>query len=536
VSADPVDVVVVGSGAAGLTAALAARHRGASVLVLEASDRWGGATGASGGIVWAPNNHHLRSLGLSDSATEAARYIELATPWHSVPHVEAFVAAAPRATRLVETMSPIEFRAIAYPDTFSEREGGKPGGRHLEVTPLACTVGRWDEIMWCGPEPFVAISDLLEVGMHRFGSPVETPSILERISKGLIAGGAGLIAGLLAGCDASGVLRRNRHRVIELSPDHAGVTVTAQTAEGTSTITARHGVIVASGGFEWDAELANRHIPIVAGHPGSPPSGRGDALSLLGALGADMMSLHRSWSWPMIEIPDRTWADGTPKNQLVFSEKLMPHSLWVDERGRRFVNESCHNVALSFDVVDPSSHRRRTQRMWAIVDSQFRDRYTLAGSRPDQALPRNVVSAASIDELATLVDVPAGALVDTVERFNADADRGRDSEFSRGESWYERSMGDPGAPHPNLAALDRPPYYAVEIFAGNVGTKGGARVTPSAQVIDVHGQPMPRIYAAGNAMAAIAGPGMIAGGFTIGNALTWGYIAGSACMSRTTIH
>jgi 3-oxosteroid 1-dehydrogenase len=520
------DVVVIGSGAAGLTAALTAAHAGASTLVLEATSKWGGSTAVSGGLVWAPDNHHVGEQGIEDSREDALAYCLSCAYASEEPRVEAFVDACPQAVRFIEDHSPIEFQAIAYPDTFSERPGGKLA-RHLEARPIdPGHLGPWQDLLWTEDEPHTLMSEILPIGAHVYGLPLDLDTVVERREKGVVTGGAALVVGLLKGVDDAGVERRAGWRVTKILTEGGRVCgVVATDGEATVTIGAR-GVVLATGGFEWDAELTSRLLSTPVTHPVTPPIQHGDGIRLAAGVGAALAHTSDNWSWPAVEVPIHTWGDES-RHHLSFSERYMPHCLWVNAAGKRFVNESSHNASLALGEVDTSRHAPRNIPAWSIMDAQFRTRYQVAGVLPGEPAADWIVEAPTLRELASLIEVDAEELTRTVDRFNGFVRSGVDEDFSRGQSRYEQAMGDPTAPLPNLGTVEAGPFTAVQIHPSTVGTKGGALTNTRAEVVDHDGVPIPGLFAAGNTMAAVFGPGISAGGMTIGNALAWGWLAGA---------
>lgn len=518
------DIVVVGSGAAGLVAALTAAHSGASVLLLEATDRWGGSTAVSGGLVWAPNHHHAAEKGMTDSREDVLVHLRGSPYAREDERVVAFVDAIPHAVRFVEENTPLTFQPIDYPDTFSELPGGKVH-RHLESLPQdPGALGPWQELFWTQDEPHTLMSEILPIGAHVYGLPLDLPSVVDRRKRGLVTGGAALVTGLLTGVDAAGATRRKNARVASLHVEDgrvAGVVLDDGTAIG-----ATRGVVLASGGFEWNDDLKARHLSVPITHPVTPPIQQGDALRLATQAGAALAHTHENWSWPAVEVPRDTWPDGSPRHHLSFSERYMPHCLWVNGEGRRFVNESSHNASLSLGEVDTSAHRPRNLPAWAVMDAQFRGRYQVAGVLPGEDSEDWIVEASTLADLAVLIGVDQASLIEAVGRFNTHAKAGTDPDFGRGETAYERAMGDPTAAYPNLGTVEVGPFSAVSIKPSTVGTKGGVMTDANARAVDHDGIPVPGLYAAGNAMAAVFGPGISGGGMTIGNAVAWGWLAG----------
>jgi succinate dehydrogenase/fumarate reductase flavoprotein subunit len=341
--------------------------------------------------------------------------------------------------------------------------------------------------------------------------------------------GLGLVAGLLRGCRGAGVTLVRGCRVTRLVRDGAGVTgVEARTGNDTIRIAARRGVVLANGGFEWDEGLVARLQGSPPTLPVSPPVNRGDALRLAAAAGAELAHVSESWFWPVLSVPGETWADGSPRPRIMLVERGRPHVIWVNQAGRRFVNESSHNCALALAEVDPGTHGPRNWPAWAVGDAQFRARYPIAGAPAGEPAPEWLVEADTLGELAGRTGIDGRGLEDTVDGFNRMARAGTDDNFGRGWSRYDRGIGDPSAPHPNLGTIERPPFFALRVDRGTVGTKGGPRTDAGARVVGWDGAPIPGLFAAGNAAAAVIGPGTIAPGLTLGLALTWGWIAGTS--------
>jgi succinate dehydrogenase/fumarate reductase flavoprotein subunit len=529
-----VDVVVVGSGGAGLTAALAAAAAGTEVAVLEASARWGGTTAVSGGQVWVPNNHHMAEVGVADSVDDALSYCLDRAPGRDRALIETFVRAAPAMVRFVEAHTPIRFTPMHYPDSFAERPGGKLAGRNLEVAPIEVgDADSWQEELWQPPYPAVLTNDEI-FGLGLTADPRKAPIevIKQRAAAGQVTLGVGLIAGLLRGCGAMGVELVGNCPVRHLLRDKGGtvVGVEAERDGATWRLEARRGVVLANGGFEWDSALATRLLGVPRTHPLSPPVNRGDGLRLAVEAGAELAYPGESWCWPAIQVPGETWSDSEarPRPRLVMGERSLPHVIWVNRAGRRFVNEASHNCALAFADLDPETLSPRNVPAWAVGDAQFRRRYPVAGVMPGQPTPLEwLPEATSVADLAGAIGIEAAALENTVARFNYFARAGLDEDFGRGEAAYDRYLGDHNAPHPSLGTIEEPPFFALPIHPGTIGTKGGPRTDIWARVLGWDGTPVAGLYAAGNAMAATIGPGTIAAGLSLGLALTWGWVAGT---------
>ncbi|MEV1293186.1 FAD-dependent oxidoreductase [Pseudonocardia sp. NPDC049635] len=516
------DVVVAGSGAAGLTAAMTAAAAGAEVLVLEAAAHWGGSSAMSGGHVWVPGNHHMAAAGVDDSFDDALRYCRHHSPDRDEALIRAFLTAAPDVVRFVEEHSELRFQASAWPDSFAESPGGRPGARHLEPAPLAVGDGWADEVWPTAIPPVLTNDEVFGIGLHVDGSVFPGELVEGRMARGEVTLGVALVVGLLRACRAAGVTMLRDARVETLLRDPDGRVTGVECAGEPGQVRARRGVVLATGGFEWDERLRGELLGAPMTHPVSPPGHVGDAVRMAGEVGAALARLGEDWCWP-VTAGSGTWGDaaGTPRHSQVLAERVLPHVIWVNPAGKRFVNESSHNCALAFGEVDPATGAPRNLPAWAVGDDRYRQRY---------AVSAGAVEAPDLAALAKLIDVDPAGLEAAVERFNGFVRAGVDEDFHRGETAYDRNLGDPRADHPNLGTLERGPFFAVRIHPGSVGTKGGPRTDADARVLSWRGTPIEGLYAAGNAMAAVFGPGILAGGLSLAGALTWGHLAARHAM------
>jgi 3-oxosteroid 1-dehydrogenase len=300
-----------------------------------------------------------------------------------------------------------------------------------------------------------------------------------------------------------------------------------ETAGGPVEVGARRGVILATGGFEWDPELVRAFSrgPLV--RSASVPTNTGDALRMVMRIGAGLGNMREAWWVPTIDVPvgDRMAA------WQVNGERTRPHCIMVNRRGRRFANEAVNYNAMgaAFHVIDASSFEYVNHPAWMIFDRHYLTRYGLAGFKGEGLTPDWMIEAPTLAELAEAIDVPADTLTETVERWNEQAARGEDTDFGRGKSVHDRWWGDPKlgtGPEATLGPLDTPPFYAVTVYSGVLGTKGGPRTDVNGQVLDVDDQPIPGLYAAGNTMASVMGMTYGGAGGTLGPALVFGYLAG----------
>jgi len=532
------DVVVIGSGAAGLTAAITAHDGGAKVVVLEKSAHGGGTTAVSGGVVWVPCNHHMRDVGIEDSRAEALEYLKIIADGRTEPELlERFIDTAPKMIRYLEEATPLEFSALEkYPDYHPEHTGGKPGGRSME-TGLFDTneLGEWAKKLRRSPifggTP-MTVAEATTWGV--FSDPLALPykELGQRFKKGLVCYGGSLVGRMLKGCLDRGLEPRLEAAAAELIVDD-GKIVGVKLGDG-ATIEAKKGVILASGGFEWNPELVRRFLGGQLTHPNSPPVNTGDGLKMAMAVGADLGNMNEAWWCPSVVVPGEE-VDGLQLNRGDFAIRSLPHSIIVNRKGRRFVNEA-HNyndMMKPFFDFDPVAYERPNLPAWLVVDQQFLDKYIMVTSVPGMAPPEFVTKADSLADLAATMGIDAEGLLATVSRFNGFAEVGVDEDFRRGESVYDHFYGDPKqAANPNLGALTKAPFYALQVHPGAIGTKGGPKVDENGQVRRVDGPAIEGLYAAGNVMAGITGPGYPGAGATIGTAMTFGYIAGQHAAGR----
>jgi succinate dehydrogenase/fumarate reductase flavoprotein subunit len=295
-------------------------------------------------------------------------------------------------------------------------------------------------------------------------------------------------------------------------------------------LSAKRGVIISTGGFEWDAELRQTFLrgPVTA--PASPPTATGDGLRLAMAAGAKLGNMTSAWWAPTLVIPDQPWASGEQRAQIILIERTVPHSLMVNRSGKRFCNEAANYSALGgvFHQFDPASYDYPNLPAWLIFDAQYAERYPLGPRQPGEPMPDWVIRADTLAGLARQIGLDPAALSATVARFNHHAEQGHDPDFGRGTSAYDHFYGDrsrQGAAV-TLGAIRQAPFYAVEIASGLLGTNGGPRTDGMARILGHDGAPIPGLLGAGNAIACPTG-GIYAGaGGTLGPALTFGYIAG----------
>lgn len=525
------DVVVLGSGAAGLVAACAASDAGASVAVVEKADRVGGTTARSGGVVWLPDNPIARAAGVQDSRQAAMAYLDSLSNGMILRELaEAFVDGVEPTVRWIEDATPLRLQLVAgYPDYHPEHPGGLPGGgRSVEPRLFSLReLGPWADRVAGEPRRTVNRESPLGGGTGVLAPEVQA----KREADAIEGGGRSLAAQLLLGCLHRSVAVLTRTRALRLVTEDGTVRGVEVEGDDDARRLRAGAVVIATGGFEQDPELVRDFLRGPMSLPPGAPTNTGDGLRMAMRVGAALGNMREAWWVPVVELPGER-PDGGHHVQLLLRERTLPRSIMVDRRGRRFTNEAVNYNALgcALHEMDPESLSYARQPAWLVLDHGFVERYGGFGA-PAGSVPDWLARAADLPGLAALIGVPADALVATVERFNGLVDAGRDTDFGRGDSAYDWWCGDRDVPPgraSTLGRLDTGPYYAVEVVSSCLGTKGGPRTTAEGAVLDVDGHVVPGLFAAGNAMA---GPtGMVYGGAggTLGPAIVFGRLAGLA--------
>ena len=502
------DVVVLGTGAAGLVAAAAAADAGASVGVFEKADRVGGTTALSGGTTWIPVNPHQQAAGVRDSREEALAYLESLSHGMIDPRLAAvLVDTGPEVVRWLEKATPVRFHLVpGLPDYHPEHPGGKPrGGRSLDPD-LFCfrELGEWaDRVVMPDRTPRLMLT---ETSLGGGNGPTAHPDRAERRAADWRGCGHALVGGLLKALLDRGIEPVTGARAVALRTDAGGVTgVRVESPGGVAEVTARRGVVIATGGFEWDADLVRSFLRGPMTSPASVPSNTGDGLRMAMAAGAALGNMREAWWVPTAEIPGDQ-AYGRQRARLILRERTLPRSIMVNRRGRRFCNEAANYNALggAFHQFDPVAFDYANLPCWLVFDAEYLCRYGFLTHPAGDPAPRWMLRGDTIGVLAAALGVPSRALEESVARWNGHVAAGADPDFGRGGSAYDGWNGDhdqyPG-PGATLGPISRPPFYAVPVHSGALGTKGGPRTDTDGRVLSLAGPPIPGLYAAGNAMA-----------------------------------
>lgn len=524
------DVVVLGTGAAGLCAANAAANAGARVGLFEKADLVGGTTALASAVAWIPQNKYAAEAGVEDSREDALAYLASLSHGMILPELaEALVDTGPELIDWLETSTPLKLRLVpGFPDYHPEHPGGKPqGGRSLEPELFSFDkIDGWGERMVGVTRPMRVTETPIGGGTGFIDPAAEADRRAHRI-EGL---GRAMVGALLKGCLDHGVTPHLSHRAVSLVTSDGAVTgVRFETPDGELTVTCR-AVVIATGGFESDEALVRDFLRGPITHPAGVATNTGDGLRMAMRVGAQLGNMREAWWVPVAALPKASPEDRQPV-MLILRERTLPRSLIVNRFGKRFTNEAANYNALggAFHQFDPTSFSYLNQPCHLVFDHGFVEQYGGFGAPAGGPVPDWVVRADSLEELAGLIDVPAAALSQTVARFNDLAAQGHDDDFNRGDSAYDGWCGDRThypTPAATLGPLDQGPFYAVELFSSTLGTKGGPRTDVDGAVLDVDGNVIPGLYAAGNAMAGATGMVYGGAGGTLGPALVFGYRAG----------
>ncbi|WP_048645066.1 FAD-dependent oxidoreductase [Nitratireductor soli] len=551
------DVLVIGSGAGGLSSAVSAAHRNLDVLVVEKEQVFGGTTARSGGWMWVPCNGPAKRAGVEDSPQKARRYLQHEAGDHfDAARVDAFLEAGPKAVEFFEENTALKFDlGPTFADYHPDAPGGMDGGRSIVARPFD---GRElkGEISRLRPP----LSEITFLGMmigsgkellHFFNvtrSPVSAFYVGKLFLKFLrdmafhgrpmrLMNGNALVARLAKSCFDRNVPIWTGAPVRELLRDEKGAVTGAvvDTKQGAVEVTARKGVVLAAGGFPQDPVRRKAlfpHAPAGYEHVSpAPPGNTGDGLRLGEAVGAGIDdTLPNAAAWVPVSRPPR--GDGTLGVFPHFVDRSKPGVIAVTRSGRRFVNEANSYHDFCQAMVKSCGEEGEEICAFFIADHRVLRKYGLGYVKPAPVPFRQHIRSgylsegATLEALATQIGVDPEQLERTVARFNEHAQKGEDPEFHKGSTSYNRSLGDPEhKPNPCVAPIESGPFYAVKLVVGDLGTFAGLKCDENVRVLDEAGKPIPGLYAAGNDAASIMGGNYPGGGITLGPAITFGYIA-----------
>ncbi|MBA1306525.1 FAD-binding protein [Stutzerimonas stutzeri] len=550
------DVIIVGSGAGAMTAAVFAADEGLSVLMIEKTAQYGGTSAISGGGIWIPNNHHFQAKGGNDSFDKAWTYLKAAVGDRvDEARLRTYLEQAPRMVRELEECSRVRFAvAEKYPDYYPHLPGALPGGRSLDpeifdasvleeefsnLRAASATTLLMGKIAWTARQAHKAMSRsfgwrLMLLGLmlrYKMDFKWRRKTDLDRRT----ALGASLVASLRRSL-------MDRQVPLWLRTDFRELLVTDGRVSGVRVerdgelidLHASRGVILGSGGFEHNQALRERYLPkpTNAAWSATPPGANtGAALEAALAEGAATDLMEHGWWAPTIAVP------GEEKPRPIFAERAFPGSIVVNGRGQRFVNEAAPYLEFVAAMYrDNQATDGQSLPAWVIFDARFRFRYAMGPLMPSQIMPDERLPAEwlntlyykadTLDALAQQIGVDSAGLQASVARLNGFARSGEDLDFGRGGNVFDRYYGSVDVkPNPCLAPLEKGPFYAMRMDAGDIGTKGGLLTNEHAQVLHGNGEVIEGLYAIGNTSASVFGTTYPGAGGTLGPAMTFGYVA-----------
>ena len=524
-----VDVVILGTGGAALTAAVAAADGGASVLVLEKTHQIGGTTAYSGGVPWIPLNHYMKEAGFDDSREEVLQFIErLVLGRADKKMIETFVDNAHVMIKYLADNTPVRFATPrTYPEYYARMdEALKNGTRSLDPLPYDLNeIGDWGPLVRQNPLfPPLTLEEGGAVG------GIDFQKVAERMQGNIVTMGRSLIASLFKAALDRGVetLINTAGKQLVMNEEGQVVGIVAENSDGEKLyFKARKGVILASGGYEWNKELVRAFLKMPITHPVSPPGNEGDALMMAMEAGAALDNMSEAWWYPAMVDPTFEYEDHVMAQ--LGSGRNGPNSIIVNKYGRRFVHEGTtyNDMPRAFFEYDPVKIDFPNEApVWMIFDQQLKDRELIITMAPGDPAPDWVDKAETIRELAEKIGVDPDGLEDEVRKWNIYCDNGEDPDFHRGTIQFENLTGGGGSQEANLGKIEKGPFYALPVYLGALGTNGGPKINENGQVLNFKGGVIDGLYAAGNASANPLGPIYPSAGGTIGPGMTFGFLAG----------
>ncbi|SEK05160.1 Succinate dehydrogenase/fumarate reductase, flavoprotein subunit [Sphingobium sp. AP50] len=551
------DLIIAGSGAAGLSTAIIAHSRGLRVAIVEKTHLVGGTTSYSGGVVWIPNSRQNVATGLTDTLEAAEQYLDsTVSTSHEHDGRRAYLERGPEAFAYLESLTgPLFYvRAINSPDYFPEAAGASQKGRAM--TPISVDgrmLGeRFNDIRPPLPELCLFGRQMLELmdvyhllnARRSAKSALHTGRLLLRDVRDRVlyrkygrgtrlTGGNALVANLYKSALDRGIPILRNSPIVELirNGDHVAGVVVKRNGRREKLHAAR-GVVLATGGFPWSKSLRNTHMNEAEfGYSATSPDSSGDGIALATAIGAkfDTANVEGAF-WTPVSVGTRKDGSVTRFPHLM-ADRAKPGLIAVNKSGERFFNEA-ENY---HDFVRAMLGRLKNedqQPVHLLCDATFMRKYAF-GAVPPLASERRravrsgyLIEASTIDALADKIGVDRHALNATIAEFNRDAEHGIDTKFGKGKSAYNRYLGDSSnKPNPCLGPLDKAPFYAIRVHAGDIGTTYGLAADLHSRVLDEQGQPIKGLYACGNDRNSVMGGFYPSGGITIGPALTFAYLA-----------
>lgn len=550
------EAVVVGTGNGGLTAAVCLHEMGVkNVLIIEKSAKIGGTSALSGGGVWIPNNRYAVEAGADDSIEEARKYLTRTVPddVRRDEMIEAYITQGPKMIDFLHDRTRVRYESLEmYPDYYNNYEGSRTGHRSMEPEPFDITnlgknesllMGLDETMSFFGKASFTQKEAHVMVTKHTgwrrtIGKLMVTyfldlsRRLAKKPDRRLTCGVAGV------GRLYASVLDRNipiwrETALTELIEEDGRIVGLSVTQDGKNlNIKATEGVVLAAGGFEHNQAKREQYLPAPTNSEWSAGhfDNQGDAIWAAETHGAATRQMDGAWWCSSLKVP------GMKRPMLSIIEKSLPGSIVVNQQGKRYSNESQNYMAFMLEMFERHTDENPCHPSWMVFDNRFHTKYRAGPLMPRDRMPEWAVpkkfyetgfltKADTIEELAQKAGIESGAFQETITNFNQYAKDGKDPDFQRGDTAYDRYYGDEAVtPNPCLAPLDQGPYYAMRMDPGDFGTHGGLHTDPNGQVLNQVGEPIGGMYAVGNCCAAVL-PTYPGPGSTLGPAMTFGYQA-----------
>ena len=548
------DVIIVGCGVSGLFAAIAAAKGGARTLIIEKESVWGGTGAYAGSVFWIPHNHFMQRDGYGDSEEAALTYLDSvigdAGPASSLTRRQTYVRRAAQIFKVLEDEGIEWMYRSNYWDYFPDR----PGAHHCRGVGIGLFDGNKLGALYAtmshpGNFPPLAIyPNELNALIAPLRSAANLAAMLRVVGRTLwwnlsgrkpLAAGQSMIAQLMVIARRYGVTLQLDTRLTQLLVEDGRVIgVEACVSERPQRLLAKN-VVLCAGGFARNDEFRRRYQSVGGSYTAAHPGDTGDAVQAGMTIGAATALMDEAFWTQTVRLPD-----GTPR--IILWERVMPHSIMVDQKGKRYMNE-----AQSYDVIgrimlehNGNTHNGPSIPTWLIMDARHRRRYPFlawpGGYTPKEMIERGFfIKASSLDDLARQCNIDTATLNATIERFNGFAAKGVDEDFGRGNNKYDQTYADMTVkPNPCLGTLEAAPFWAVRVYPGDFGTKGGLLTDEHSRVLREGGDVIAGLYAAGNTTASITGHAYPGPGCTLGPAAIFGYLAGehAATINRGEIN
>lgn len=557
---DEYDFVIVGSGGGSMVAAIYAKLAGLNPVILEKREKIGGSTGFSGGVWWVPNNHVIKRHGVEDTRELAERYfaatVDFVGKGTTPARRKAFLDEAPEMIRFLEEQG-MEFEfPDGWSDYYDERDGGQPRGRSLTAAPFDLRkLGPWQDLVSRSATfdgiPFPSVRLIRMLMLRRTWS---AKSILIQLAFAIAKNkilGRRIVAhgGAIQGRMLEMTLKRDipvfggfaTDRLIE--EDGRIVAVSGTFNGKRATVRSRFGILMNVGGFARNEAMRQKYQrhPITGSWTNANPGDTGEMIEEMLRHGADTENLDAAVWVPTSLNPDGSLPAGTEAKDgqsypfMHVGEIAVPHYIWVDKTGNRFVNE-----ASSYVELGEAMYQHDAVPTFAVFDDRVMKYYAygplMPGMKPVQKWLESgfLIKADTIEELAIKAGIDPAGLAAQVARYNRFAETGVDEEFHKGERQYDRFRGDPThKPNPCVGAISQGPFYATRIFPGDVGTFGGVVTDDRARVLRPDGSIIDGLYATGNCTSSVMGRSYPGPGASISPAFAFGYIAAKDAVARS---